>query len=210
LLIDGDLRRPRIAEAFGLNSAPGLSDILTGAAQPESTIVNTKQVPGLSILPSGRAEQDPAGLLTVEHMQDLLRTVKHKYDVIVVDSPPVIPFSDARLLALVSDAVIFVSRYGFTTRRAITRGAQLLEEVRAPMAGVVLNGIDLASADYHYYNYGFSRGVILSADYYTSQCLTRAKTPSAAAAQDQTNAVKDSSNNPEKPEKKDKSKGAHA
>jgi Mrp family chromosome partitioning ATPase len=92
-------------------------------------------------------------------MQTLLRGVKDKFDFIVIDSPPVIPFSEARLLSLVCDVVVLVGRYGFTTQRAITRGMQLLEEVRAPVAGVVLNDMDLSSADYHYYNYGFGRGM---------------------------------------------------
>ena len=68
-----------------------------------------------------------------------------------------IPYSDARVLSTFADAVVLVGRYGFTTRRAITRCAQILAEVGAPVMGFVLNDIDLESADYHYYNYGFSR-----------------------------------------------------
>jgi capsular exopolysaccharide synthesis family protein len=207
LLIDGDLRRPRIAEAFALNSAPGLTGFLNGTANAESAIVSTPQVPGLSILPSGSQERDPAGLLSVERMQTLLGSVRDKFNVIVIDSPPVIPFSDARLLALVSEAVILVSRYGYTTRRAITRGTQLLGEVRAPIAGVVLNGIDLASADYHYYNYGFSRGLIQSLDYSYSEPVSHPKSRSTATARDQGEAADGSLNNSDK---EGKSKGAHA
>ncbi len=207
LLIDADLRQPRIAEAFGLSSTPGLTELLNGSASAESAVVKVPAVPGLSILPSGREERDPVGLLSVEHMRPLLAAVRDRADVIVIDSPPVIPFSDARLLALVSDAVVFVGRYGFTTRRAITRGAQLLAEVRAPMAGVVLNGIDLASADYHYYNYGFSRGLVQTADYSSGRHTKSVSATGEPASQDQQGPADPSS---DKPKTNDKSSGAHA
>jgi polysaccharide biosynthesis transport protein len=83
--------------------------------------------------------------------------LRNKFDAIVIDSPPVIHFSDARVLSSLADVVVVVARYGLTTRRSITRSVDILDEVHAPIAGVVLNGISLDSADYHYYNYGYSK-----------------------------------------------------
>jgi Mrp family chromosome partitioning ATPase len=87
----------------------------------------------------------------------MMTTLRQTFLYVVIDSPPLIPFSDGLSLAQLSDAVILVSRYGFTTRRAIRRCAELLAEVQAPLVGVVLNRVDFASADYHYFNYGYSR-----------------------------------------------------
>jgi len=159
LLIDADLRRPRISETFGLGASAGLSEVLNGKVDVVSATVPAPDVPGLSLLPAGRIESDPADLMGAERMRVLIESVKYKFDFVVIDSPPVIPYSDARLLALVSEVVILVSRYGFTTRRALTIGAQLLGEVRASILGVVLNDIDVKSPDYHYHFYGYSRGM---------------------------------------------------
>jgi Mrp family chromosome partitioning ATPase len=81
------------------------------------------------------------------------------FDYLVIDSPPVIRFSDARFLSQLADEVVLVGRYGVTTRRALQRSAELLREADAPIAGVVLNAIDLSSPDYHYFTYGYSKGV---------------------------------------------------
>ena len=92
-------------------------------------------------------------------METVLIALRAQFDHVVIDSPPVIPFSDPRVLAPLSDVVVLVGRYGVTTRRALMRSAQLLSEVRATVVGVVLNDIDLASADYRYFNYGSARTV---------------------------------------------------
>jgi len=84
--------------------------------------------------------------------------LRQAFDYVVIDTPPVIPFSDARTLASLSDGVVLVSRYGQTTRRAMSRSAELFSEVNVPVVGVVLNDVDFTSADYQYYNYGFMWG----------------------------------------------------
>jgi succinoglycan biosynthesis transport protein ExoP len=207
LLIDADLRRPRIAGIFGLNPTHGLSDILNGAVPIESALVAAPNVTGLTLLPSGRTDSDPTDLLGAERMRVLIDTVRYKFDFIVVDSPPVIPFSDARLLALVSEVVILVSRYGFTTRRALTIGAQLLGEVRAPVVGVVLNDIDVESPDYHYYYYGFSRGMT---DFVLDSSTKPPKHVPVRPGEGAESSVKAGEAAPANPGSKEKSKGTHA
>jgi succinoglycan biosynthesis transport protein ExoP len=156
-LVDGDLRNPAVASAFGLESVKGLGDVLTGRDTLEQAVTPVEGFPSLKVLAGGTAAPNAADLISSEKMDATLKALKQEFEFVIVDSPPVIPFSDARSLAAHSDAVILVGRYGLTTRRALTRSAQLLRDMHAPVLGVVLNDIDLNSPDYHYYNYGFSR-----------------------------------------------------
>jgi succinoglycan biosynthesis transport protein ExoP len=158
-LVDGDLRRPMVARAFGLHAKVGLSDVLAGKSSLEEALLKIPDVPSLSVLCSGHYPPNPADLVASEQMEAVLIALRAQYDLVVIDSPPVIPFSDPRVLAPLSDVVVLVGRYGVTTRRALMRSAQLLSEVRASVVGVVLNDIDLASADYRYFNYGSARTV---------------------------------------------------
>jgi Mrp family chromosome partitioning ATPase len=91
-------------------------------------------------------------------MSSVLHSLRQHFDYVVIDSPPVIHFSDSRFLSSLADTVVLVARYGVTTRRAMQRSVELLNEVQASVAGVVLNGIDLSSPDYNYYTYGYRRG----------------------------------------------------
>jgi succinoglycan biosynthesis transport protein ExoP len=156
-LVDGDLRNPTVGSAFGLKSVKGLGDVLAGTNSLEQALTPVPDFPSLKVLAGGPVAVNAADLISSEKMDATLKALKQQFEFVVVDSPPVIPFSDARSLAANSDAVILVGRYGLTTRRALTRSAQLLRDMNAPLLGVVLNDIDLNSPDYHYYNYGFSR-----------------------------------------------------
>ena len=158
-LVECDLRQPQIAEAFGLTGKAGLSHVLVGAIPKERALVTIPELPGLSVLPGGTRVPNPGDLIASEQMQTLTAELKNEFDFVIFDSPPVIPFSDARFLSTIADAVVLIARYEFTTHRAIERSAQLLNEIHAPLVGVVLNGIDLASPDYHYYNYGYNKSV---------------------------------------------------
>jgi capsular exopolysaccharide synthesis family protein len=153
-LIDGDLRRPMVADAFELRAKVGLSDVLAGRTPPQEALAKIPDVPGLSVLAGGHLPPNPSDLVASEHMEALMIALRDKFDHVVIDSPPAIPFSDARVLSPLCDVVVLVGRYGTTTRRALTRAAQLFSEVRASVIGVVLNDIDLTSADYRYFNYG--------------------------------------------------------
>jgi succinoglycan biosynthesis transport protein ExoP len=155
-LIEGDLRRPMIASALDLSPRIGLEDVLTGKETLSDALLPVPGIAGLFVLPNKGLPQNPADLLASGRTRSILDTLRVEFQYIVLDSPPVLSFSDARTLATLSDAVVLVSRCGRTTRRAITRSAELLAEAHANVVGVVLNDMDLASADYHYFNYGFS------------------------------------------------------
>jgi capsular exopolysaccharide synthesis family protein len=155
-LIEADLRSPAIESALGLNPTVGLAEVLQGQAELNDALIPAGNIAGLTVLPVKSIPENPADLLASEHMHATLTNLRKLFRYVVIDSPPLIPFSDGRSLAQFSDAVVLVSRYGSTTRRSITRGAELLFEAQAPMVGVVLNDMDFSSADYHYFNYGYS------------------------------------------------------
>ena len=156
-LVDADLRQPMAAQAFGIERKPGLSDVLNGSASLNSALVAVADVPGLWVLPSGSPVENPADVLSSGQMQELCASLRQQFSFIAIDSSPVIRFSDARHLSRLADDVVLVGRYGITTRRAIQRSAELLQDVQAPLAGLVLNDIDYASPDYHYFMYGYSK-----------------------------------------------------
>ena len=153
-LLDCDLRRSMAASAFGLESAVGLGQCLMGSASLQDTLRTVSGYENLSLVPGGRLTPNPGDLVASEQMRAVMLVLREQFEHIVVDSPPVIPFPDARVLSLLSDSVILVARYGVTTRRAMARAAELLDEIHAPLAGMVVNGIAVDSADYRYYNYG--------------------------------------------------------
>jgi capsular exopolysaccharide synthesis family protein len=206
LLIDADLRRPRIAKIFGVTPDTGLADVLNESAEFEDALTPAPNVPGLSLITSGRTESDPTDLLRPERMRLILEKVKYKFDFVLIDSPPVIPFSDARLLALMAEVVILVGRYGFTTRRALGEGAKLFGDAQAPIWGVVLNDINAKSPDFQY-NYGYVRGAdedSIRAIYCTPQESSSSNAQPAHGDED------DSKSRAAKSNKNDKAKGASA
>ena len=168
-LVEGDLRKPMFANALGLASKAGLSQVLCGAASLDNALASVQENLSLRVLPCGPPIPNPEALIDSEHMRALVIALRDKFDYVVIDSPPVIPYSDARILSTFADVVILVGRYGLTTRRAIARCAEILEEVGAPLIGVVLNDIDLESPDYHYYNYGYSRIMSGKLHYYATK-----------------------------------------
>lgn len=174
LLLDADLRRTSIYRIFGFNKKEaGLTDILRGTTQIEPTIKTfsdllmgelgldkTLSYPGidsLSILLAGSAPHLPSELLGTKEMDDILETLKSKYDVIVIDSPPILAVADPVILASYVDCVILVYKVGKTARNAIMRAKMQLEGVNAPLRGVVLNNIsrevEMRSAYYYHYKY---------------------------------------------------------
>jgi succinoglycan biosynthesis transport protein ExoP len=166
-LLEGDLRRPMIGHSLGLVPQMGLVEVLSGKTSLADALVTAPEIPALSLLLVKSVPQNPADLMASEEMRALLVELRRTFEYIVIDSPPVILFSDASSLASLSDAVIIVSRYGRTTRRAVTRAAELLEEGQVRLVGVVLNDMDITSADYHYFNYGYSWKMSRSYDAYS-------------------------------------------
>ena len=155
-LVDGDMRQPAVAKAFGVHKETGLQNVLAGTASLDEALATAPEFAGLSLLGITAIPANPIDLIASAKMRSLAADLRNRFQYVIIDSPPVIPYSDARILSSHADVVILVGRYGLTTRRAIARCAQLLAEVNAPVAGVVVNGISVASPDFRYYNYGYS------------------------------------------------------
>ncbi len=151
LLVDADLRRPGLDKAFGFRATEGLSTVLNGGTPYESVLRQAPQQPNLTLLPAGPTAQHPAELLGSSAMVNLVNRWRQEYDHIIIDTPPVLSVTDPVLLSVVVDSVILVVRSGSTNRPALKRASDLLNQVRAPLLGVVVNAMDFESADYYYY-----------------------------------------------------------
>ncbi|MCD7443351.1 polysaccharide biosynthesis tyrosine autokinase [Streptomyces lincolnensis] len=137
VLVEADLRRPRLAATLGLREAPGLTDVVTGRA-PLSEAVQTWEAGRLSVLPGGTPTADPAALLSSRYLRQLLRTLEADADLVVLDSPPLLPFADGAILAAEVEAVLLVVRAG-RTRCGQVRGAlESLAAVGARTLGAVV------------------------------------------------------------------------
>lgn len=151
LLIDADLRRPSVHKALGLGPRTGLSNVLTGNACLQPTIIQSSLLPSLFILAAGTPPPNPAELLASVQMRDILTELRDQYDHIVIDTPPTLSVTDAVVMSPSADSVILVIRSGQTSKQALRRARDILTRVNARIAGVLLNAADLKSADYYYY-----------------------------------------------------------
>jgi succinoglycan biosynthesis transport protein ExoP len=151
LLMDADLRRPSIHKTLGMGPRSGLSNVLTGSATLQQTITTSPILPNLFIMPAGTPPPNPAELLASSNMRDLIVELRELYDHIVIDTPPTLSVTDAVVLSPRADATILVIRSGQTTKPALRRARDILMQVNAHVAGVLLNAVDLTSPDYYYY-----------------------------------------------------------
>ncbi|MDJ0337975.1 polysaccharide biosynthesis tyrosine autokinase [Cryobacterium sp. PH31-O1] len=148
LLIDADLRRPSIAELCDLEGDVGLTTVLLGDVGPDDAIVRWSD--GLDVLPSGAVPPNPGQLLGSDAMKTLMHRLLQDYDFIVVDSPPLLPASDALGLSHLTDGAIVVARYKSTTRQQLATTLESLEAVNARILGIVLNQVRERRAEVYY------------------------------------------------------------
>jgi exopolysaccharide transport family protein len=151
LLVDADLRRPSVHKTLGMGPRSGLSNVLTGSATVQQTITTSPILPNLLIMPAGTPPPNPAELLASSNMRDLIAELRQQFDHIVIDTPPTLSVTDAVVLSPRADATILVIRSGHTTKQALRRARDILTQVNAHVAGVLLNAVDLTSPDYYYY-----------------------------------------------------------
>jgi polysaccharide biosynthesis transport protein len=143
LLIDADLRRGMLHEVFGVSVEPGLTELLLeGPTENSLRRVELEGEGRLDYLTAGRRGSHPAQLLGSTRMQALLRSLRERYDLIVIDTPPVNLVADAALLSAAVDGVLLVARAGTSRMEAVAFAAEQLRAARAPLLGTVINGID--------------------------------------------------------------------
>ncbi|MCD2196156.1 polysaccharide biosynthesis tyrosine autokinase [Actinomycetospora endophytica] len=151
LIVDGDLRRPAVADVFGVERAIGVSSVLAGRVGADDAIQPT-HIPRLSVLASGPQPPNPNELLSSDQMRLLIERVSKSFDMVLIDAPPVLPVADALAMTAVSDGSLFVVRAGATDKRRVKDALDLMASVSAHVLGIVLLAAP-SSARYGNYSY---------------------------------------------------------
>lgn len=152
LLIDGDLRKPRLHKVFNLRNNNGLSTYLAGRNAGEE-LIGRGPLQNLAVITSGPIPPNPSELLSSERMKALLDTLNDQFDIIICDSPPILSVTDSRLLSRLFDGTILVAKGAQTTYEMARRSLKLLRGVNAHVLGIVINALDLKKHDYYYHQY---------------------------------------------------------
>jgi len=149
LLIDADMRKGKMVKYLGVEDHKGLSEYLTGQAELNDIVFHI-DIDHLSFIASGQVPSHPADLLASSKMSDLLRQLRSEFEYILIDTPPVIPVTDAVLVGGHVDGVLLVIRAGETQRGIVSRTTELLNQAHAKIIGHVLTGIEYFVPDYIY------------------------------------------------------------
>jgi capsular exopolysaccharide synthesis family protein len=160
LLIDGDLRQPRLSSVFEMEGSPGLIELLTkpaaAAAAPVNALVHSTYIPQLSFLPSGNRHAFESKLLHSVRMQELIRRFRGEFDIVLIDSPPIAQFSDARVLGRWADGVLLVFRSNKTTLEIAMAAQQCFMGDGTRVLGTLLNDWNpRQSANFRSYQRGY-------------------------------------------------------
>lgn len=154
LIIDTDLRKPRIHKIFDEENGVGLSNFLSGHEGLESIIKKT-DIPNLYYIPSGPIPPNPSELIGSDLFKSMMESLGERFDHLVLDSPPVLGFADSIILSTAVDGVILVVLGGKTPRETLLRAKEILYQVNAKILGVVINRVDIQRSDYGYYYYRY-------------------------------------------------------
>jgi succinoglycan biosynthesis transport protein ExoP len=152
LLIDGDLRRGALREAFGVSSAIGFSEVLKQEVNWREVVVPTSY-PSLALLPRGKTLGQPSEHLLRESTDQLLKELYNHFDYIIIDSSPILAADDSTSLAPKMDATLFVVRLSYTSARLTRKALELLYNRQVNVAGIILNYVDTSLPEYYYYQY---------------------------------------------------------
>jgi non-specific protein-tyrosine kinase len=152
VILDGDLRRPRMHEFFGLDKSIGFTSVLLGKVPLSAALQPVPNQSRLSILASGPPPPNPSELLSSVRTVEVLTSLQAEADIVLIDTPPLLPVTDALVVSGRVDATLVVCVAGSTTRKEAARAIELLRQVDAPIVGTVLNGVTADDA----YDYGYS------------------------------------------------------
>jgi capsular exopolysaccharide synthesis family protein len=158
LIVDGDLRRPKVHEYLGIEGAVGLTDLLIGRAEPEDVIQPWGKA-GLFVLPAGKIPPNPSELLGSEALVSLVGEFTRAFDIVLFDSAPLLPVTDAAILARTVGGTIVVCAAGRTHKNQLKGAFAALANVDAPVSGIVLTMLPTRGPDaYGYGRYGYGYG----------------------------------------------------
>jgi len=150
LVLDCDLRKPRIHKIFGIDNSKGLSTYLAG---DDMDVITELADGGLSVVTSGPIPPDPSELLGSKRFDTFISNMSEKFDLIICDSPPVMSVSDALVLASKMEGTVIVARAGKATHDMLSKGLKALSDVTARIVGILINAIEVRKGDYYYYKY---------------------------------------------------------
>lgn len=153
LLIDADMRKPTAHYTFRLDNLTGLSNVLIGETMLERA-VESSGVDALDVLPCGPIPPNPSELLASKKMRDILEYAKKLYDFVIIDTPPTLAVTDAKILANIVDGSLFVVRSGTTNIEEAEKAIASIKDMRSKFLGVVLNGVAKSKESDYYYYYG--------------------------------------------------------
>ena len=158
VIVDADMRRPRLRSIFGVDHQLGLSSILSNSVSESEILgmVSRDESSGLGVLTSGPIPPNPAELIGSDQMRELVSVLQNHFQHVVIDSPPVSSFTDGVLISTMVDGVLLVVHGGKSSRHIVRRSKQLLQDVGAKIFGVVLNNTEVQSHDYYYYQRYYS------------------------------------------------------
>ncbi|QAY67216.1 CpsD/CapB family tyrosine-protein kinase [Paenibacillus protaetiae] len=156
LLIDADMRKPTQHHIFSVSNRKGLTTILFHQQELQDAIQHT-DIDNLTVVAAGPTPPNPSELLQSKRMESLLAALRDLYDVIIIDTPPIMLVTDAQLVASQSDGAVLVIDSGRVKRDAALKAKSYLEVVKAKIIGVVLNNIPVKDNDSYYYYYGESK-----------------------------------------------------
>jgi capsular exopolysaccharide synthesis family protein len=158
LLIDNDLRRPRVHKAVGIENTIGLADVLAKQVTVDEAVHET-EIENLYVMSAGHIPPNPTELLHTERFGHVLDELREKYDRVIFDSPPIGAVADALILSQTVDAVLLVLKFGQTRKDILKRSIEQLEGIGAPLIGCVLNDIKREAGYgyqyYYYHRYGY-------------------------------------------------------
>lgn len=173
LIIDTDLRKPRLHRAFKLSTSVGITSVLAGEATLDE-VQTVSDIPGLTVIPCGPIPPNPSELLHTRRFSEIIDEARGKFDTVIFDSPPLGAVTDPAVISTQVDGTIVVVRSGVTTRNGVDAALRQLQGVSARIIGVVLNGVDLTDSNYGSY-YAYYRG------YYEEDAPTNTPPASGAA-----------------------------
>ena len=154
LVVDCDLRKPKLARLLRMNSKVGLSNLIMNPDLLEKAILPST-VKGLDVILSGDIPPNPSELLGSPRMERILKELRERYDYVILDSPPVNMVTDAVVLAPLSDGVLFLVRANYGERGAVIHAVEQMEYAKAKILGFVLNGVDMEKTHYGYGKYRY-------------------------------------------------------
>jgi capsular exopolysaccharide synthesis family protein len=152
VIVDCDMRRPTMQNFFETSNQVGLSTILEGQSALDDATITSSQFENLSCVPSGPIPTNPSELLASSRMATTLEDLRGRFDVVILDSPALLPVTDSVLLSQMSDVVLMVARMNETGAKAFESAIEKLQNVKAPLRGAIINCTDLTSGRFGRYN----------------------------------------------------------